>query len=345
MNTPDFWKTKLSDVQNAYESASRASEKRILTRSAGGRPVYMLAYGPKKEPGKANYSSALGAGDRTAFHNPANKQKTVILIGTEHGQETEGTAALVNLIALLETGRDLEGNANQALTDAVDGIRLVIVPIANPDGRERVVPDSMIGLKGEELRYWGQGTWKDKSLCGWPDCKKVHPILGHTDFLGGYYNDNGINMMHDNFFNPMAEETKAILTLCAEEAADIIIHLHGGSNSDGVLLQPQYVTTEVNRAVHALGSACVERGKQEDLLFKVLPLPSAPGGSKPPSFNLVSAAHHTCGAVSVCYESNECIIDQPGSHLDHRQITRMHMILFEECMYLAKKLPLDSSYA
>ena len=27
-----------------------------------------------------------------------------------------------------------------------------------------------------------QGTWKDKSLCGWPDCKKVHPIIEYVDF-------------------------------------------------------------------------------------------------------------------------------------------------------------------
>ncbi len=339
MNIPAFWKTKLGDVKNLYNSATKAAEKKILAYSAGGRPVYMLAYGSKKIPGNANYSSALGAGDRTAFHNPANKQKTVILLGATHGQETEGTAALVNLISLLETGADIEGNTNKELLDATEDIRLVIVPVVNPDGRERVVPDSMIGMTGNELRYWGQGTWANKLLCGWPDCKKVHPILGHTDFLGGYYNDDGINIMHDNFFNPMAAETKAILDLCAEEAADVIIHLHGGSNSDGELLQPDYVPIEVNEAIYKLACICRERGKKEGLVFNVLPIPPVANGTNPPSFNLVCAVHHVCGGVSVCYESNQCIVDEPGNHLDHRQITRMHMILFEEGMKLAKKMP------
>lgn len=336
MNIPYFWKTKLSDIQEAYNSASKATEKRILTTSAGGRPVYMLAYGAKKAPGKANYSSALGAGDASAFKNPTNNHPTVVLLGAVHGQETEGTAALMNLISLIETGLDLDGKANNDLIDALSKVRLVIVPIVNPDGRDRVVPESMIGLTGKELRYWGQGTWKDKTLCGWPDCKKLHPILGHTDFLGGYYNDNGINIMHDNFFRPMASETSAILELCEKEEADFVLHLHGGSNSKGDLLQPHYVTDDANRAIYELSERCFEKGKNENLEFCIMPMPDTPKGKNPPSFNLVCACHHVCGAVSVCYESNECIIDEPGPKLTHEEIIRMHMILFEECALMAK---------
>jgi hypothetical protein len=58
-------------------------------------------------------------------------------------------------------------------------------------------------------------------------------------------------------------------------------------------------------------------------------------GENPPTFNLVCAVHHVCGAVSVCYESNECVIDEPGKHLTHAQIVRMHMILFAECFAFA----------
>jgi hypothetical protein len=44
-------------------------------------------------------------------------------------------------------------------------------------------------MKGSELRFWGQGTWKDGTLCGWPDCKSIHPIANHSNHLGGYYNE------------------------------------------------------------------------------------------------------------------------------------------------------------
>ena len=330
--TPDFWQTSLQSVERAFDTARGADEKRVLTRSAGGRPVYMLAYGPKKaHPSAANYSSALGAHDRGCFSNPLNKQKTIVLIGAEHGQETEGVAALMNLIALMETGRDLAGREDAALTALARGVRLVVVPVANPDGRSRVRPEAIVGLTFRELRYWGQGTWADGSLCGWPECKKVHPIRG-VGFLGGYYNDDGVNLMHDNFFHPMARETQALLDLCAAEQADVVLHLHGGGNSRGTLLQPSYVPLEVNEAVLTLSQRCYDAGIKEGLEFDRSPVPGRASGENPPSFNLVSAAHHVCGAISACYESNECIVDEPGPHRTHADIVRMHMILFEESM-------------
>ena len=337
MLTPKFWKTTLEDVERAFESATKATEKRLLTNSAGGRPVYMLAYGPKKTRGLANYSSALGAHDRTCYV-PEGQVPTVVIIGAEHGAETEGVAAIMNLLALLETGVNLRGETDDALLAAVRDVRVVLVPIANPDGRARVIPDSVVGMEFKEFRHWAQGTWKDGGLCGWPDCKKVHPILGHTDFLGGYYNDDGINLMHDNFFHPMAKETQAILDLCEEEAADYVLHLHGGSNSRGDLLQPFYVTEEVNQKIYELAERCVVAGATEGLEFaKPRAIPKGANGKNPPTFNLVCAAHHVCGAVSVCYESNECIIDQGGNHLTHAQILRMHEILFCQCFLLARE--------
>ena len=91
MTAPEFWKTSLEDVEAACRAARRA-EKRVLTESAGGRPVYMLAYGPGKAcPGRANYSSALGAHDRTCYKDPSDV-RTMILIGAEHGQEKIGRA-------------------------------------------------------------------------------------------------------------------------------------------------------------------------------------------------------------------------------------------------------------
>ena len=335
MNVPVFWKTSLPDVEAAYQSATHATEKRVLALSAGGRPLYLLAYGQKKLPGMANYSSALGAHDAFCYKNRENKQPTILLIGAEHGQETEGIAALLNLISLLETGVDLAGNGNEALLALAKQARIVIVPVANPDGRARVEPVGMVGLTGRDLRYWGQGTWKDGSLCGWPECKRIHPIKDHVGFLGGYYNDDGINFSHDTFFHPMARETQTILDLCADEIPDYILHLHGGSNSKGDLLQPKYVPVEIQQAVEALARRCFAAGEKEGLEFGIIPVLQRESGPNPPSLNLASMAHHACGGVSAVYESNECLIDEPGPHLTHAQITRMHMILFEETLRTA----------
>ncbi len=337
MQTPSFWKTDLEYIEKTYFDAKNCSEKRVLCKSAGDRPVYMLAYGEKKKLGSANYSSALGGRDKGCF-SPSGQKPCVILIGAVHGQETEGVAAISNLISLLETGRDLAGKENDKLLSLARSIRLVLVPVANVDGRARVVPDSMIGRTFEELRYWGQGTWRDGSLCGWPECKRIHPIKDAAGFIGGYYNDDGINLMHDNFFHPMARETQAILDLCENEAADFVLHLHGGGNIKGGMLPTDYVTAECSQTIDKLYQRCQAIGDIEGLEFFHGAIPGVPSGANPPSFNLVSATHHVCGAVAACYESNEAILDEPGSNvrLTYEQILRMHEILFEECFSMAQ---------
>ena len=302
-----------------------------IARSAGNRPIYAFGYGEKQNVASpANYSSACGAHDIKSFFDPETKKPAILIAGAVHGQETEGVAALTNLITLLEKGCDLAGQENAGLIDVLKDVRLVLVPVANPDGRHRVAPASIVGMKNDDLRYWGQGTWKDGSLCKWPDCKKVHPIKGHVEFLGGYYNDDGINLMHDQFFKPMAKETQALIDLAIDEFADLILLLHGGSNSENDMLMTEYAPVEVNEALIDIAKRCDAVARKEALGFNIRKVPPAPRGSPPPSFNLASALHHAAGAIAAVFESNECIIDEPGVKYDHRQIIRSHMILFEE---------------
>jgi predicted acyltransferase len=47
-------------------------------------------------------------------------------------------------------------------------------------------------------------------------------MKGDVGILGGYFNDNGINIMHDDFFMPMIEETNAILKVVRDEARESI---------------------------------------------------------------------------------------------------------------------------
>lgn len=329
MDTPKWWQTSNSAIQALYDGARKA-EKRALCQTPGGRDVLALAYGPRPRiASQANYSSACGAHNRAYYAPLEGRTNTVVLIGAVHAQETEGVAAIANLISLLETGKDLAGGENPGLLRAAEGLRVVLVPIANPDGRARVEPDSMVGLSSAELRHWGQGNWADGSLCGWPECKARHPMRG-AGFLGGYFNDAGVNLMHDNFFHPMAAETQALLDLCAAEFASCVLQLHGGSNSANDLLQPNYVPREVNETVRALALCCDARARREGLWFTVRDLPGQPHGETPPSFNLVSALHHVCGAVSACFESNEGLRDGNEPIWDCGQILRSHMILFEE---------------
>ncbi len=68
-------------------------------------------------------------------------------------------------------------------------------------GVKRCPYDSFVGLPTEIMTKYGQGTRKDGSLYGWPGAKAVHPMKGDVKILGAYFNDDGINPMHDDCFS------------------------------------------------------------------------------------------------------------------------------------------------
>ncbi len=338
-----YWRTRLCDVDEALDNA-KIGEVHTLCKSAGGRDIRYITYGEKPNyNSRANYSSACGALNGHAgnamfpakdFADREGKRPTILIFGATHGQETEGVCGLLNLISLLETGRDLRGEEVPSLLKAYreSNCRLVIIPVYNVDGRVRSIPDSFLEEPEEVLRYYGQGTWKDGSLCGWPECKTIHPIKDAAGYLGAYYNDDGINLMHDNFFNPMAEETKALMALAANEAPECAIGLHGGSNSTNVILQPSYVPLQINEGVFRLASCGARLAEAQGLPSAVIPV-STENKRGAPSFNLTSALHHVCGCVTGTYESNEGLIKKNQFTAD--MILRHHYCLFESMFMLS----------
>ncbi len=327
-----FWVTEADDIQAILDSCKRGKVQH-LCKSAGGYDIPYITYGEKEEYNRtANYSSACGALHPKYYADREGKRKTIMIIGATHGQETEGVCGIANLLTLLETGVDLRGEAVPMVTDAFDQLqpRLVIVPIYNMDGRRRCPADSMLGEPhdgdGFGLRYWGQGTWRDGSLCGWPQCKTIHPIKDAAGYLGWYYNDDGVNLMHDNFFAPMAEETRALMKLIDEEAPDCVIGLHDGSNSTNMLLQPDYVPQYTKEAVYRLAQNVAKLENSFGYQSEVLPVNENNPGFPPPSFNLTTAIHHICGAVSSTYESNEGLAEP--NCFDATEILIRHYCLF-----------------
>jgi len=258
---------------------------------------------------------------------PDAAKSTLMLIGATHGQETEGVAAILNLISVLETGADLRGRAVPAMLEPFlrHNPRLILIPVYNVDGRARCVPDSMIGEPPLSLRYHGQGTWKDGGYCGWPECKKVHPIREHADHLGSYFNDDGVNLMLDNFFVPMAEETKALLRLCDEEAPECTLVLHGGSNITNVLIQPEYVPVYIKEGIHRLALDTAKRESALGLPGNVRRVAEA-ANYPPPAFYLPDAIHHITGGYVSYYESNEGL-------LDRNAFTPEEILLHHYCLF------------
>ncbi len=325
---PGFWVGGVNGLAARFDALRRGTVT-VIAVTPGGRPVHLVAYGRREETTRlANYNSAIGGREPAAYMNKTARKKPVVLfIGPVHGHEVEALTGLANLIQIMETGKDLQGRDQTALRQLGDRCRLLIVPAGNPDGTARFEPEALQGMDSNDLRFWGQGTWKDGAFCGWPDCKRQHPMAGgNIGFLGCYFDDAGINPMHDEFFAPMGPEAPAILKVAREEGPDLVVSLHSHEPAPA-LLRPAYVPAEVQQDIRSLAEKCYALLAHRNLPhadpFEV----RSEGGRTPDSFNLTSALHHICGAGSFTFECPHGLRD--GCQVTLEQILDIQLTLYE----------------
>lgn len=342
--SPAYWKSRFEDVTAAVREV-RTGKTSVLAQSPGGRPVHLVSYGvAERIRGTANFNSAAGGRDLMAYARKDGKQKPVVLLlGPVHGQEFEGIAGLVNLIQVAETGRDHRGREWPELAANIGRCRVLIVPCGNPDGRVRCEFDSWVG---EELRVHeraGMGVKPDASNLTWPLVKQIHPMRGQqVAKLGAYWNDAAVNLMHDEWFDPMAPETVAFFRLAREEAPDFIVSLHSHASLPSI--EPTaYVPPAVKQTIKAIGDRVQKRYAGAGLPNRgVGPAPIDEGRSfPPPSFNLCSALHHACGAVAFVHESNIGVRTPPYKPVSHDQLLDLQMLLYDELLRFAVETPVS----
>ncbi|MCL1857747.1 MAG: hypothetical protein FWF92_00755 [Oscillospiraceae bacterium] len=339
-NKPVFWKTTLSEVNETLQNIKRGKVS-VLAKSAGNRDIYLIEYGQRQYFNRtANYSSACGANEPKCYADKTGKKPVIFIVGAVHAGEMEGVAAIINFINIIETGKDFMGETNTFLQNCIDKCRLIIIPVANPDGRARIPIDTMHGITYEEFRHYGQGRWKDGTLCDWPQCKKIHPIKNHVSYLGSYYNDDGINMMHDNFFGETSNETKAVMNTAETEAPDFTVLLHGGGNMIPAILETDYAPMFIKQKIRDLSLQIKEAAVEKKLPYSATAI-HEDNFSTPKSFNLASALHHICGATAFVYESNQGInygernLNNWETILSYEDILHEHYILFEQIIRFA----------
>ncbi len=325
---PEFWVGDVNGLADRFERLIRGTAC-VIAISPGGRPIHLVTYGAK-EPlqQKANFNSAIGGRLPSAYMDKDTRKKPVVFfVGPVHGHEVEALTGLVNLIEIMETGRDLRGRDQRSLQELGSQCRLLIVPAGNPDGTARFEPRSLQGMGQDDLRFWGQGTWSDDRLCGWPQVKRQHPLAGdNVGFVGCYFNDAGINPMHDEFFAPMGPEAPAILKIAREEGPDLAVSLHS-HESTPALLRPAYLPHAVQQDVRVLAERYYAMLDQHDLPHDSPPQVRAEDQEMPSAFNLTSALYHISGATSFTFE---CPHGLKGScEVTHEQILDIQLTLHE----------------
>ena len=177
---PDFWVGSVDEVYRYLDQNVHKGSVRQYGTTAGGRAMRVALYGtPRERKGTTTFSGSLGFGDVRAYLGPDHDKKVYMAMGSVHGGEIEGIVGLVNLIAVLETGKDLRGKPWPEITRAAERLdRILLIPITNVDGRARV-PIRMLrhwGRNSDVQEYFNTGGWKDGKLLGWPQCKQYIPL-------------------------------------------------------------------------------------------------------------------------------------------------------------------------
>ena len=324
---PPFW---MADNQSVNEEISKVRKGKVSTvaKTVSGRPMFLVEYG-EAEPiqPRANFGSAVASWDASNYMDRTKREKPVVFfVGPVHGQETEGLVGVMNLIHVMETGQDLRGREQPRLLELAQKCRILILPNGNPDGVERFKPHSLQGMWRKDVTFWGQGTWGDNRLCFWPQVKGEHPRKD-VGFLGCYFNDQGINAMHDEFFAPMGKEVPAILKIARREGPDLTVALHSFSN-DPELLKPEWVPMSMQKEIRELAvrfnKLCDERNLPHGKPFEVKP---DDGETVWLSFNLVSALYHTSGTSAFVFEAPAGV--QDGSPASLEQTLDIQFALYE----------------
>jgi len=312
-----------------------------VATSPGGKPVYAVYYGEKEDfLSQANYNSAIAARDAHYYaRKDSNSKPVVFFLGPVHGQEVEGIVGMLNLIHVAETGRDHRDREWSSLQRMLEQCRIIIVPCGNPDGRQRCPYDSFVGVPVEIMTKYGQGTRTDGSSWGWPGAKSLHPMKGNVGILGAYFNDDGINMMHDDWFAPMAAETEAILEIARSEAPDMTVSLHSHHHTARILpanYVPWFMKMRIDTLTRSLNHRYASEGLPS-LPDDWISQPRVEDESYPPktSFNLISALHHVSGTMAFTFECSHGTVsdDAPEPPVTYSDVVDIQLYLYEEMLH------------
>lgn len=342
-NIPPFWLSTTENVREYLDSQVRKGHVASIGRTAGGRDIRAVFYGkPREGKGSSTFSGSLGFRDVRAWLGPDWKRTVYWCVSAVHGGEFEGIVGSVNLLSVLETGNDLRGKPWPELTAAAARVgRIVVIPIVNADGRARV-PLRMMKHQGTDHtlhEYFNTGAKPDGSLIGWPQCKEHIPLdFRTTQFPGGYPNDAGVNIQHDDFMGNPQPETRALYRLATAERPDLILNMHTGAQFFHPLRpSAEPVLTPVfdelyRRVMTSLTLAGLQRTDD--------PAENAdPSRERSFNHNLDTALNLHCGALSVTVESpafdfstakrnGEAFFHTPENLLDAHLIAHQEAIRF-----------------
>ena len=214
-NIPSFWISTVDDVTLFLKKYVHKGKLEIMAplQSAGLSVPWSIGQ-PRKGNGTITFSGSLGFGNVGARGDLTDNKTVYMGMSSVHGGEFEGIVGTVNLISVIETGKDLRGKEWPEITALVTKLdRIILIPIVNPDGRARI-PLRMEAYRDTTFtvaEFLNTGGKPDGTITGWPQIKEFIPMdFNRPGFPGGYPNDAGVNIQHDDFLGKRQPETQAL---------------------------------------------------------------------------------------------------------------------------------------
>jgi len=325
---PEFYRNSLEDIESTLRTLKKPAVTEIA-RSPGGRPVYAVAYG-EKEPTErtANLSSALAGRKPEAFYGQKRHRQVMTVCSAAHGGEMESIAAVLNLFSVLETGEDLKGVAWPKLKEYAERVRLVVVPCLNPDGRARIPSNDPTRWSKDEFEKYRHGLWQDGTPITWPACKNWHPMpADKVGFLGGYFNDAGVNASHALWMGPdTAPETCALKELVLDETPDLHLDLHSCEPGPFFIVGEPWIPAWMRLRQLYIQGWCRSMLLERNLRPKNWVSTGSPG-DRPSVISLNAGIHHMTGALPMLFEGGD---GGPGHAPNtHTEIVDAYLTIFE----------------
>lgn len=327
MSATEGYLTNYDKVCSKLETLKKA-DVREITRSYGNRPLHAVTYG-KFEPidRKANLSSAFAAGDTESFYGTGREKQSILIHAAMHAAEMESIAGVMNLISVMENGCDLDGIEWPELYECGQKLRVVIVPVVNPDGRARIDSDDPTIWNSKESDRYRHGTGADGKSIGWPACKTPHPRDPKSDtYLGGYFNDAGVNPLHGIFLDrDICPEIHAIADLASEETPDCVLDLHSCGAGPFFILGTQFINDIMRQRQNYIDGVW-----RTMMRAKNLPAPNWTTISKDGAFVIDQYICHQTGSLPLLFEggTGERYKDKGKGGSIHRQIIETYLVLF-----------------
>ena len=294
MATPDFWPATQDRYRELLDRLCPGAYETI-GRSAGGRDVW------------------------AAHLTPHPGAPTIGVVGGMHGHEAQGPATCCNLLSILQTGRDLKGEA----WPGFDRVNWAIVLCLNPDARARM-PNSFVGLSVKDVLNYDAGLRAD----GERNDRRGDVSPGEMMILGGLYNDAGVDILrHAERSDTVSPEREAVLDFIGRTQPRVCLELHAHCAAPQFYCPLTPTPAEVvSRQVEAVGSI-VTAGRAAGYEF---------ADSTGEVQGLSTALYwEVAGAVPMLLESPQGVLDA-GPRWDHARIIDVNLFVCGQLAALAR---------